>query len=175
MRILAVSGSLRAQSSNTQVLLAAAKLAPSGVEVVLFDGLGELPHFNPDHEADPPPSVRRWSDALKASAGVLICTPEYAHGVPGVLKNGLDWLVGSGEFVERPVAVVNASPLSTYAHTSILETLAVMSAHPLGSVLPFKPVKLDAAGIAADPKLSAALRATLDALCSEARAGPVPA
>jgi NAD(P)H-dependent FMN reductase len=174
MRILAVSGSLRVQSSNTQVLKAAAALAPPECEVVLFDGIGELPHFNPDLEAEPPQSVRRWSEALKGSGAVLVCVPEYAHGVPGVFKNALDWLVGSGELLEKAVGVVNASPLSTYAHTSILETLTVMSARPFGVALPFKPVKLDAAGIAASPPLAAALRGALSRLCSEAGARPVP-
>src|SRR6185436_8264934 len=170
MRILAVSGSLRASSSNTQVLKAAAALAPAGCEIVLFDGLDALPHFNPDLEGDPPASVRRWTDELKRSDAVLLCTPEYAHGVPGVLKNALDWVVGSGELVEKPVGVVNASPLSTFAHASLMETLTVMSARPVGRALPFKPVKLDAGGIAQKPELAAALREMVAALCSEAGA-----
>ena len=170
MRILAVSGSLRASSSNTQVLQAAAMVAPQGCEVVVFDGLNELPHFNPDLEAEAPPAVRAWTDALKAADGVVICTPEYAHGVPGVLKNALDWVVGSGELMDKRVAVINASYSSTYAHTQILETLSVMSARPSGSVLPFKPVKLDANAMVNEPRLSAAIRAVLDTLCSEARA-----
>lgn len=168
MRILAVSGSLRASSSNTQVLRAAAMLAPAGCDVVEFDGLDALPHFNPDLEAEPPPAVRAWTDALKRANAVLFCTPEYAHGVPGVLKNALDWVVGSGELMEKPCGVVNASPLSTFAHASLLETLTVMSARPVGRVLPFKPVKLDAAGIVKHAELSAALREMISALCAEA-------
>jgi NAD(P)H-dependent FMN reductase len=171
MRILAVSGSLRSSSSNTQVLVAAQMLAPQGCEVVLFDGLNALPHFNPDLEAEPPAPVRAWTDALKAADAVLICTPEYAHGVPGTLKNALDWVVGSGELMDKRVGVINASPLSTFAHASLLETLSVMSAKPLPSVLPVKPVKLDANGIVNEPRLSAAIRSALETLCSEARAG----
>ncbi|MCU1349277.1 MAG: flavoprotein, partial [Acidobacteria bacterium] len=93
MRILAISGSLRNGSSNTNLLRAAAALAPDGVDVVLYDRLGDLPPFNPDVESagTPIPSVDDFRAQLTAAAAVAICSPEYAHGVPGVLKNALDW------------------------------------------------------------------------------------
>jgi NAD(P)H-dependent FMN reductase len=92
MRILAISGSLRAASSNTAVLQAAIELAPPDVEIVRCDGLSELPHFNPDlDDANAPAPVANWRAQLKAADGVLISSPEYAHGVPGSLKNALDW------------------------------------------------------------------------------------
>jgi len=128
MRILAISGSLRLASSNTALLRAAATLAPEGVEITLYGGLGNLPHFNPDLEGTGPPSVMDFRTRLQVSDGVLISSPEYAHGVPGVLKNALDWLVGSGEFVGKPVALLNASPRATYAQASLAETITVMSA-----------------------------------------------
>src|SRR5438105_3467377 len=115
MRILTISGSLRSASSNTTLLRAAAALAPEGVEIILYDGLGDLPHFNPDLEEANLPSVMDFRARLRAADGVLISSPEYAHGVPGVMKNALDWVVGSGEFVDKPVALLNASPRSTYA------------------------------------------------------------
>ena len=98
MRILAISGSLRTGSSNTMLLRAAVALAPQAFEVSVYDGLATLPHFNPDqdNEAAPPPVVD-FRSQLHASDGVLISSPEYAHGVPGVLKNALDWVVASGE------------------------------------------------------------------------------
>src|SRR5690242_9174445 len=102
MRLLAISGSLRAGSSNTAILQAARLVAPSDVELVLYEGLAELPAFNPDLdtvEGDRVPERVRELRALVGSAdGLLICSPEYAHGIPGSLKNLLDWLVGSVEF-----------------------------------------------------------------------------
>src|SRR5262249_47022129 len=110
VRVLAISGSLRSGSSNTILLRAAAELAPRGLCVILYGGLADLPHFNPDldDEANPPPQVREFRDALRAADGLMICSPEYAHGVPGSLKNALDWVVGSGELSGKPVALINA-------------------------------------------------------------------
>jgi chromate reductase, NAD(P)H dehydrogenase (quinone) len=75
------------------------------VEIILYDGVSRLPHFSPDLDGENAPApVADWRAQLKTSDGVLISSPEYAHGVPGSLKNALDWVVGSGEFVEKPVA-----------------------------------------------------------------------
>jgi chromate reductase, NAD(P)H dehydrogenase (quinone) len=174
IRILAISGSLRAGSSNTMLLRAAAELVPEGVEVILFGGIGDLPHFNPDREeidADLP-AVREYRAQLNASDALLISSPEYAHGVPGVLKNALDWIVGSGELVGKAVALINASPRSTYAQASLTETLTVMTADLVAEAsitLPILGRKLDTAGIVADPELSAALRSAIAALTRVAR------
>jgi chromate reductase len=128
-KILAISGSLRAGSSNTTVLQAVAALAPPDVQVVVYSGLSELPHFNPDLDTETaPPQVQDFRTELQASDAVLISTPEYAHGVPGTLKNALDWLVRSGELYEKPVALINISPRSTHAQASLAETLATMTA-----------------------------------------------
>ena len=175
MRILAVSGSLRASSSNTELLRAVAALAPQGFEVVLYDGLGGLPHFNPDLDGETvAQAVKDWRSRLLAADGVLFSVPEYAHGLPGVLKNALDWVVGSNELVAKPVTLFNASARGTYAQASLIETLTVMSArvmtaasvtlHVLG-----KP--LTASQIAADPEMSAALRAGLDSFVAAIHAG----
>ena len=108
MRILAISGSLRASSSNTALLQAAAALAPQDVEVVLYDGLGDLPHFNPDLDGETvAPAVSSWRSKLRDADGVVFSVPEYAHSVPGVLKNSLDWVVGSGELADKPVTLFN--------------------------------------------------------------------
>jgi chromate reductase len=126
-RILAVSGSLRAHSTNTTVLLAAARLTPPGVQIELYKGLGDLPLFNPDLDDDAPAVVRRFQAALAAADGILICSPEYAHGVSGAMKNALDWLVSDVNLVAKPVALINASPRATIAHDALLETLRTMS------------------------------------------------
>lgn len=111
MRILGVCGSLQATSGNLELLREAAASAPAGVTVQLFDGLGALPHFNPDDDArGAPDSVLRFRLALKESDAVLIATPEYGHSLPGVLKNAVDWVIGSGELHEKPVAITAAVP-----------------------------------------------------------------
>ncbi|MEA2693712.1 MAG: hypothetical protein QOJ16_3099 [Acidobacteriota bacterium] len=164
MRILAISGSLRAVSSNTALLRAAATLAPAGVEVALYGGLGDLPHFNPDLEDAEPLSVTDLRDQVRTADGLLISSPEYAHGVPGVLKNALDWLVGGSEIVGKPIALWNAAPRATHAQASLAETLRTMSTRivPEASIdLPLLGRKIDEAGIVADPELSRAVRAAL--------------
>lgn len=106
--------------------------------------------------------VGEW---LQAADGVVFSTPEYAHGVPGALKNSLDWVVGSGELVGKPVVLFNASPRGTYAQASLTETLTVMSARlvPEASIkLQLLGKPLDARQIAADPGMSAALRTAVE-------------
>jgi NAD(P)H-dependent FMN reductase len=131
MKLLAVSGSLRAASGNTLLLRAACELAPPGVSVELFDGLGALPHFNPDLEDSPQPDVTRWKQAVTDADGLIVSTPEYAHGIPGTLKNALDWLVGGMAIVDKPILLLNASPLSLYAPAALTEVLRAMSAEVL--------------------------------------------
>lgn len=164
MRILAIAGSLRRVSSNTTLLRAIGVLAPAGVEVTLYDGLADLPAFNPDLEGTEPSSVLVFRAQLKGADGLFISSPEYAHGLPGSLKNALDWIVGSGELVDKPVAILNASPMATYAQASLRETITVMSARVITEAsltIPIQGKHLDETGIAADPQL---LRLVLKAI-----------
>jgi len=85
-------------------------LAPENLKITVYAGLANLPHFTPDLDNDAPGAVNDFRSQLTKSAGVIISSPEYAHGVPGVLKNALDWLVASGELYEKPVALFSASP-----------------------------------------------------------------
>ena len=129
MKILAISGSLRTKSSNTAVLRAAARLAPPGVDIVLFDSIARLPFFNPDQDGDQvPEAVAAFRTVIGTSDGILISSPEYARGVAGVMKNALDWLVGSFEFPDKPVALINTSPRATHALAAMRLTLETMSA-----------------------------------------------
>lgn len=163
-KILAISGSLRTASSNTAVLRAASKLAPEGVVITVYDGLGNLPLFNPDLEGAEPPSVTGFRACLRASDGVLIASPEYAHGVTGVIKNALDWVVGGEEFVNKPVALLNASPRATHAQAALTETITVMSAHIVAEAsitVSLLGKNLDAAGIVSHSEISGALRAAI--------------
>jgi chromate reductase, NAD(P)H dehydrogenase (quinone) len=173
VRVLAISGSLRKSSSNTALLAAAAKLAPSDVKVCLFAGLGELPPFNPDLDRrGAPESVSGFRRTLNACDAILISSPEYAHGVPGVLKNALDWIVGSGELLAKPIGVINASARATHAWGSLVETLTVMSADVIvdaSIVIPLQGRTLDADGIASDAALSTLLSSAVVALANAAR------
>ncbi|MFF4606115.1 NADPH-dependent FMN reductase [Streptomyces sp. NPDC001339] len=108
--ILLLPGSLRTGSSNESVLHTAQAVAPSQVRTVFYDGLAELPHFNPDDDTDPLPApVAELRAAISEAAAVLICTPEYAGTLPGSFKNLLDWTVGGTEICDKPVAWVNAA------------------------------------------------------------------
>jgi len=172
--VLGISGSLRARSSNTEVLRAAAVLAPSSVTLTLFDGLGDLPHFNPDldtGEATLPAAVQAFRARVDAADAILISSPEYAHGVPGALKNALDWLVSGHEIVYKPIGLLNASPRSTHAQASLAETLRTMSTQlvPDASIsLSLDGRRLDAAAIVAMPDLAGPLRSALAALLGAA-------
>ena len=111
MRILAICGSLQANSGNLTLLRAAAASAPAGVEVVVGDLLRGLPHFNPELEAEgAPEAVAAWRRAIAESDALLIATPEYAHSLPGVLKNAIDWTIPSGELERKVIATTAAVP-----------------------------------------------------------------
>ncbi|HHB81818.1 MAG TPA: NAD(P)H-dependent oxidoreductase, partial [Aliiroseovarius sp.] len=106
--MLAISGSLRAASTNTALLHALALSAPPSVRVELFDGLAGLPAFSPDLEgAATPQPVRRFAARIQAADGVVISCPEYARALPGAFKNAIDWLVSRDEIVSKPVALLH--------------------------------------------------------------------
>jgi len=179
MKILAISGSLRKGSSNTILLEAAMKLAPAGVEISLYEKLGDIPLFNPDLDdldnGVAPPAVLEFRAQLQAVDAVLISSPEYAHGVSGVLKNALDWLVGSGEFSNKPVALINASPRSLHAHDALMETLrTITGTHVTEGKLTVSlgGRKLEPDLLAADPAIAGVLNATLAALVQAAQPAP---
>lgn len=125
--ILAVCGSLQRTSSNLALLRAASTVVPDGASYRIFEGLAALPNFNPDDEPGNE-AVAAWREALREASGVLISTPEYAHGMPGALKNALDWVVGSGELVGKPTVLVSASPGQTGGVRAQVQLVQVLSA-----------------------------------------------
>ncbi|HKB90193.1 MAG TPA: NADPH-dependent FMN reductase, partial [Opitutaceae bacterium] len=121
---------------------------------------------NPDNEHPLPAVVQDLRARVQHASGVLISSPEYAHGVPGVLKNALDWLVGGIELTDKPVALFNASPRSTYAVESLNETLKIMGARLVSEA--FVNVHLrgwtgDETSLVEDPAIREAVRFGLDA------------
>ena len=114
MKILAISGSLRSGSHNTDLLHGAAAAAPDGIEVELYDGLKEIPPYDADDDLPGarPASVTRLKDALAEADAVLVATPEYNSSIPGVLKNALDWVsrpITDSPFKGKPTAVIGTS------------------------------------------------------------------
>lgn len=162
--ILGVCGSLQRQSANLTLLNAAAVTAPPGVKVVVFDGLGELPHFNPDIETTgAPESVLRWRRALAECDAVLIASPEYGFSLPGVLKNAIDWVIGSGELEGKAVAITAAVPAPERGRRglqALRDTLAAVRATIVGG----EP-------IARGPEFDRQLAEVLEALVAAAPGG----
>jgi chromate reductase, NAD(P)H dehydrogenase (quinone) len=170
LRLLAISGSLRRASTNTAALEALARLAPEGVRVLVYRDLAGLPPFNPDEDVEyvpKPGPVERLRELVGASDAIVIAAPEYAHGLPGALKNALDWLVASETFAGKPVALINASPRAFHAQASLREILATMAARLLPEA--FATLSLAGRSFAAEDVLNDAvcarrLKESLDAL-----------
>lgn len=134
-QVLLVSGSLRSGSTNTALLRTVQVVATQGIVTVFYEGLDRLPHFNPDHDADPlHPAVADLRSTVQASDAILFSTPEYAGALPGSFKNLLDWTVGDdqpGSIYDKPVAWVNVSAAPTGAadaHESLAKVLGYVHA-----------------------------------------------
>jgi len=137
MKILAICGSLQKQSTNLTLLEIAQRSAPESVQIVLYEGLRDLPHFDPDieQEGEPPAKVVELRAAVASSAALLIACPEYGHSLPGALKNAIDWLIGSGE-LERKIVGVTAATVAPYRGrmglAALCGTLGAVSAQVVG-------------------------------------------
>lgn len=167
MKILAISGSLRAASLNSALLRATARLASNNMQIKIYQGIGDLPLFNPDLETSEPAAVADFRRQIIAADALLIASPEYAHGITGVMKNALDWMVSCEALVHKPVAILNASPRATIADAAIREILAVMSAQIIGEAsitVPIIGAGLDEDGIFGHPEIAASLGAALGAI-----------
>ena len=170
MKMLAISGSLRAQSTNTILLRAATLIAPPPIHILLYEELDTIPPFNADLDVEPgPESVSRLRAALRDADAVLFSTPEYAHGLPGALKNALDWVVRSGELAGKPVALFNASSRGEYAQASLREILKTMDARLLSDAeitVPLLGKDLKASEVAANPPFAEVILSSLAKITS---------
>jgi chromate reductase len=167
--VLAISGSLRAGSSNHAILRYLGGLAPADFDYVIYDGLAGLPHFDPGLDADQTPSPVVELRQLLANAGaVIICSPEYAFGVPGSLKNLLDWTVGSGSLEDKPLALITASTGGQHAHAALQLILksALGGNLPADATLliPFVRTKMDGDGNVVDIETKEALHQVFNVL-----------
>jgi chromate reductase len=179
MKILAVSGSLRADSHNTALLRAAVEAAPEGVEVELLDPswLAELPLYDQDLDTGPGPEpVARLREAWEAADAILFATPEYNGSVPGGLKNAVDWAsrpVREAALTNKTVAVIGASTGqfgAMWAQADLRKVLGTAGARVVGDELPVTRAheKFDHAGRLLDVELFERLRFLLEALAAEA-------
>lgn len=175
MKILAISGSLRSTSSNSALLRAAARLAPPGVEIDLYDGLERLPLFSPDLDVEPlPPSVKELRTRIAGVDTLMISSPEYAHGMPGALKNALDWLVSAVEALGKRALLLSASPGgAAHAHAQLAEVLRTMGFDLVDAgAHVFTRARLDASGEVAGPEMLAVIERALADLAAAARRSP---
>ena len=130
VNILAISGSSRKKSSTLKALNSLKNFMPNSVEYEIYTGIEKLPHFNRELDNDTPPTeVEVYRELLSRADGVIICTPEYIKGVPGVLKNALEWLVSSSELYSKPVAVITASADGVNAHQALQLNLRMLNAN----------------------------------------------
>jgi len=127
-KIFAISGSTRQNSTNSNLLKAIADLYKNKIELNIFESLADLPQFNPDKTDDEIKAVDHFRKQINDADGVIICTPEYAHGVPGALKNAVDWCVSTNEFSHKPTALITASTDGRFGHEALLETLRTIEA-----------------------------------------------
>jgi len=165
--IFAISGSLRAGSSNHNILKALGKMMPSEINYIVYDGLAHIPAFDPglDNES-PPATVSALRIQLAEADGIIICTPEYAYGVPGALKNALDWMVSSASFSGKPTALITASTGGENAHEAMLKILGAIDAKfsPENTLLiQFVRSKMDAEGNIIDPDTAQKLKELFNA------------
>jgi len=180
MRILAVSGSLRETSFNTSLLRAALEGAPDGVELELWEGLGDLPLYDEDLEEDAPESVRRLRKDWDGAEAILFATPEYNGSVPGGLKNAVDWASRpklEGVLRNKPVAVVGASTGqfgALWAQQDLKRILGIAGARVVGTEIPVSRAheRFDTEGRLLDGEVFEQLRLHLTTLASEAVAVP---
>lgn len=162
--LLALSGSLRSASYNTAAIKALKNLAPTHIKIVI-GSIAQLPLFNPDLEGQPIPALDGLVSTLKQADGLIIASPEYAHGISGPMKNALDWLVGSVDFPYKPIMLINTSPRAQHAQEALLEVLTTMSGNIINGAcvsIPLLSSDLDSDGIIDDKEISETLLSALE-------------
>jgi chromate reductase len=166
--VFAISGSLRAGSSNHNILRFLGEVAPPDISYFIYDSLAQIPPFDPGLDNDSPPdAVFELRNFIQNADAIVICTPEYAFGVPGQLKNALDWMVSSGSFSGKPTALITASTGGENAHEALLKTLGAIDASVTDDtklLVPFIRSKMDGEGNIIDEETADSLKAVFNAL-----------
>jgi chromate reductase len=175
VRILGLSGSLQRHSSNAALLDVARSIGGEDRELVVFGDLANVPNFNPDIDHEPP-VITAFRALLATSDGVLIATPEYAHGLPGSLKNLLDWMVGTGDLYEKNVVILSGAPAAErglHARADLERTLRAQGAFVLRSETVVVPTRIRGAE-GDDPEIRACVDRALGAFAAPRPPAPAP-
>ncbi|MEJ7914086.1 MAG: NADPH-dependent FMN reductase [Chitinophagaceae bacterium] len=146
-KVIAICGSTRQASINYSLIKAIVDLSAENLDITVFSGIAKLPQFDPDsdgeHVAD---EVADFRQLLNNAQGIIICTPEYAHGVPGTLKNAIDWTISSSQFPHKPTMLITASTDGRFGHKALLETLKAIEAKNIDNlqlVISFAKTKIN--------------------------------
>jgi len=161
-RIFAISGSTKANSTNGLYIAAIIELLGNDFEVLSFPSIADVPHFNPDLDLEhPPKAVADLRLKIQQAQGIIISTPEYAMGLPGSLKNLLDWTVSSASFSQKPVLALVASTQGEKAYQSIIDILTVIEAKLSAQLIPYAKSKINAEAVITNSETLAALKSTV--------------
>lgn len=176
-----LSGSIRESSINTNILENLASFFEGNIDYSIYDKIGEFPHFNPDLDNEEGPKViEEFRQELNEADALIFCTPEYARGIPGVLKNAIDWLVSSGQLLNKTVAVITASPMVSggeKAQTSFLQTLEMLNANVVKNgtlVISSVGTKLNSKGEAIDKDTRFSLELLIESIITEIKKKKAP-
>jgi chromate reductase len=172
IKIMGISGSLRTDSAATTILEIVARLSPADVQFNIYDGLEEIPPFNDSREIPDP--VKSLICQIDDSDGIFICSPEYAFGIPGVLKNALDWTVSTTAFYQKPVALITAASSGEKAHASLLLTLTALSTKisaETSQLIPAVRSKLNENNELKDPQTFNEIKTTFNTFITKLKTG----
>ena len=146
-KVIAICGSTRQASINHTLIKAIVNLSAENLDIAIFDGIANLPQFNPDNdEENVADEVADFRQQVNNAEGIIICTPEYAHGVPGTLKNAIDWTISSSQFPHKPTMLITASTDGNFGHKALLETLKAIEAKNIDNlqlVISFAKTKIN--------------------------------
>ncbi|MBO9672471.1 MAG: NAD(P)H-dependent oxidoreductase [Sphingobacteriaceae bacterium] len=163
-KVFAISGSTKSSSTNALYISAISHLLGKDFEVSVFPTIADVPHFNPDLDLENQPKVvSDLREALQKADGIIISTPEYAMGLPGSLKNLLDWTVSSASFSGKPVLALVASTQGEKAHQSIIDVLTVLEAKVFSQLIPFAKAKINFEAKITDQETLTKLKNTIHA------------
>lgn len=146
-KVIAICGSTRQNSINHSLIKAIVDLSTENLDITIFDGIANLPQFNPDNDGEYVANeVADFRQQVNNAEGIIICTPEYAHGVPGTLKNAIDWTISSSQFPHKPTMLITASTVGSFGHKALLETLKAIEAKNIDNlqlVISFAKTKIN--------------------------------
>lgn len=133
--MVAICGSTSQQSVNRSLIEAIINLCDERFEISIYNSIGGLPQFNPEDDVqNVAKEVFNFRELLDNADGIIICTPEYAHGVPGTLKNAIDWTISSGQFPNKPTMLITAATDGKFGHKALLETLSAIEAKNIANL-----------------------------------------